>query len=79
MRAEPERWSASIIGLEGMTGARHRIAGNFAEALAADRDAMRAHASEFGNDDPRTFSVAHSLVADLTLSGAVRGGQRRGH
>ncbi|MGD0245938.1 MAG: FxSxx-COOH system tetratricopeptide repeat protein [Streptosporangiaceae bacterium] len=71
MRAEPERWSASIIGLEGMVGAQHRIAGNFAEALAADRDAMRAHASEFGNDDPRTFSVAHSLVADLTLSGAV--------
>ena len=71
MRAEPERWSASIIGLEGMAGARYRIAGNFAEALAADRDARRAHASGFGNDDPRTFSVANSLVADLTLSGAV--------
>ena len=32
MRADHDRWSANIIGLEGMTGARHRIAGNFAEA-----------------------------------------------
>ncbi len=29
MRADPDQWSANIIGLEGMTGARHRIAGNF--------------------------------------------------
>jgi len=71
MRADVNRWSANIIGLEGMTGARHRIAGNFAEALVTDRDAMAAHMAEFGNDDPRTFSVAHSLVTDLTLSGAA--------
>jgi tetratricopeptide (TPR) repeat protein len=71
MRADLDRWSANIIGLEGMTGARHRIAGNFAAALAADQDAMRAHVAEFGNDDPRTFSVARSLVTDLTLSGAA--------
>lgn len=71
MRADPDRWSADIIGLEGMTGARHRITGNFAAAMAADRDAMRAHVAEFGNDDPRTFSVVHSLVTDLALSGAA--------
>jgi NB-ARC domain/Tetratricopeptide repeat len=71
MRADPERWSASIIGLEAMTSVRHRITGNFAAALAADRDAMRVHAAEFGNDDPRTFNVAHSLITDLTLSGAA--------
>jgi tetratricopeptide (TPR) repeat protein len=71
MRADHGRWSANIIGLESMTGVRHRIAGNFAEALAADRDAMRAHVSEFGNDDPRTFNVAHSLITDLALSGAA--------
>jgi tetratricopeptide (TPR) repeat protein len=71
MRADHGRWSANVIGLEGMTGARHRIAGNFAEALSADRDAMRAHVAEFGNDDPRTFSVVHSLITDLALSGAV--------
>ena len=71
MRADLGRWSANIIGLEGMTGARHRIAGNFAEALAADRDAMRAHVAEFGSDDPRTFSVVHSLITDLALSGAA--------
>jgi hypothetical protein len=71
MRADLDRWSANIIELEGMTGARHRIAGNFAAALAADRDAMRAHVAEFGNDDPRTFSMVHSLITDLALSGAV--------
>ena len=71
MRADPERWSASIIGLEGMTGARHRITGNFAAALAADRKARRAHVAEFGNDDPCTFSVVHSLITDLTVSGAA--------
>jgi tetratricopeptide (TPR) repeat protein len=71
MRADLDRWSANIIGLKGVTGARHRIAGNFAEALAADRDAMRAHVAEFGNDDPRTFSVAHSLITDLALGGAA--------
>ena len=71
MRADLDRWSANIIGLEGMTGARHRIAGNFAGALAADREAVRAHVSEFGNDDPRTFSVVHSLITDLALSGAA--------
>ena len=32
---------------------------------------MRAHVAEFGNDDPRTFSVAHSLITDLALSGAA--------
>ena len=71
MRADLDRWSASIIGLEAIAGARHRIAGNFTEALAADRGAMRAHVAEFGNDDPRTFSVAHSLVTGLALNGAA--------
>ena len=71
MRADPRRWAANIIELEGLTGARHRIAGNFAAAVTADRDAVRAHVAEFGSDDPRTFSVLHSLIADLALSGAV--------
>jgi hypothetical protein len=71
MRANLDRWSANIIELEGMTGARHRTTGNFAKALAADRDAMQAHVAEFGNDDPRTFGVAHSLITDLALSGAA--------
>lgn len=71
MRAVPGRWSANLIELAGMTGARHRIAGDFAAAVAADRDAVRAHAAEFGSDDPRTFSVLHSLIADLALSGAA--------
>jgi hypothetical protein len=71
MGADAERWSANIIELKGITGARHRIAGSFAEALAADRDATREHVAEFGSDDPRTFSVVHSLITDLALSGAA--------
>jgi hypothetical protein len=71
MRADPGRWAANIIELAGMAGARHRIAGDFTAAVAADRDAARAHAAEFGSDDPRTFSVLHSLIADLALSGAA--------
>jgi hypothetical protein len=71
MRTDLGRWSANIIGLEGMTGVRHRIAGDFAKAVAADRDAVRAHVAEFGSDDPRTFSAIYSLIADLALSGAA--------
>jgi hypothetical protein len=71
MRADSRRWSADIIGLEAMTGVQHRITGDFAAALAADLDAVRAHVAEFGSDDPRTFNVAHSLITDLTLSGAA--------
>jgi hypothetical protein len=75
MLADRDRWSANIIELQGMTGARYRIAGNFTEALNADRDAVRAHVAEFGSDDPRTFSVVHSLVTDLALRGeAVEAG-----
>jgi hypothetical protein len=71
MRADLDRWSANTIGLEGMTGTRHRITGNFEEAVAADRNAVRAHVAEFGNDDPRTFTVVHGLIKDLALSGAA--------
>jgi tetratricopeptide (TPR) repeat protein len=71
MRADRDRWSANIIGLQGMTGTRHRIAGDFAAAVAADRDAVRAHVAEFGNDDPRTFSAVHSLITGLALRGAA--------
>ncbi|MGH3168774.1 MAG: FxSxx-COOH system tetratricopeptide repeat protein, partial [Trebonia sp.] len=71
MRAVPDRWMTEIIGIEGMTGARHRISGRFAEAAAADGDDMGRHVIGFGHDDPRTFNVAGSVVADLSLSGAT--------
>ena len=71
MGSDPRRWAAEIIGLEGKSGARFRVAGNFAAALAADQDSMHAHAAEFGDDDPRTFDAASSLIADLALSGAA--------
>jgi tetratricopeptide (TPR) repeat protein len=71
MRSDPSAWTAEIIGLEGMSGIRYRIAGNFKEALAADRESVRAHVAEFGDDDPRTFNAVHSLIADLALSGAA--------
>jgi hypothetical protein len=70
MRSEPGRWAAELIHLEGKSGARFRVTGNFARALAADQDSVRAHAAEFGDDDPRTFSAVNSLIADLALSGA---------
>lgn len=71
MAAVPDRWSAELIGIEGMTGARHRISGRFAEAAPANRNAQERHAIEFGPDDPRTFNVASSVIADLSLSGAT--------
>jgi hypothetical protein len=70
MRSDPGRWGAEIVDLEGKSGARFRIGGNFAEALAADQDSVRAHAAEFGDDDPRTFNAVNSLIADLALSGS---------
>jgi Tetratricopeptide repeat len=70
MRSDPGRRAAEIIALEGMSGARCRVTGNFAEALAADRESVRAHVAEFGDDDPRTFDAVNGLIADLALSGA---------
>jgi tetratricopeptide (TPR) repeat protein len=69
MRSDPGRWTAEIIDLEGTSGARYRIAGNFKEALAADQESVRAHVVEFGDDDPRTFNAVNSFITDLVLSG----------
>ena len=69
-RSDPGRWAAEIIDLEGMSGAQCRITGNFVAALAADQDSVRAHAAEFGDDDPRTFNAVNSLIADLALNGS---------
>lgn len=69
MRTDPGSWSAKIIDLEGTSGARFRVTGNFAAALAADEDSARAHYAEFGSDDPRTFHAVNTLVADLALNG----------
>jgi hypothetical protein len=70
MRQDAGRWAADIIGLEGRSGERFRITGDFAQARAADQDSVRAHAAEFGEDDPRTFNAVDSLVTDLALGGA---------
>jgi tetratricopeptide (TPR) repeat protein len=70
MRSDPGRWAAEIIALEGMSGARCRVVGNFAEALAADQESVRLHVAEFGDDDPRTFDAVNSLIADLALRGS---------
>jgi tetratricopeptide (TPR) repeat protein len=71
MRSDPPRWTAEIIQLEGTFGARARITGKFSDALAADRESVRAHVAVFGNDDPRTFAAIDGLIADLTLRGSV--------
>ena len=71
MRSDPARWTAEIIRLEGTFGARLRIMGKFSEAMAADRQSVRTHIAEFGNDDPRTFTAIDSLIADLALAGSA--------
>lgn len=70
MRADPGRRVAEIIALEGMSGARCRVMGNFAEALADNQESVRMHVAEFGDDDPRTFNAVNSLITDLALSGS---------
>lgn len=76
MHSDPRRWAAEIIQLEGTFGARLRIMGKFTEALAADQESVRAHIAEFGNDDPRTFAMIDSLIADLALGGSTTGATR---
>ena len=49
MGSDPRRWAAEIIGLDGKSGARFRVAGNFAAALAANQDSMHAHAADFNS------------------------------
>jgi tetratricopeptide (TPR) repeat protein len=70
MRSDTGLRAGEIIALEGMSGVRCRVMGNFAEALAADRESVRGHVAEFGGDDPRTFDAVNSLIADLALSGS---------
>ncbi|MBO0803752.1 MAG: tetratricopeptide repeat protein [Nocardiopsaceae bacterium] len=70
MRPDPGRWAAEITGLEGTSGEWCRVTGDFAGALSADRDSVRAHVAEFGDDDPRTFGALNSLIADLVIGGA---------
>jgi tetratricopeptide (TPR) repeat protein len=70
MYSDPGRLAAEIIALEGMSGARCRVTGNFAEALAVDRESVRVHVAKFGDDDPRTFDAVNSLIADLALTGS---------
>ena len=69
MRSDANRWRAEIVQLEGASGARLRIMGRFAEALAADRQSVRTHVAEFSREDPRTFAAVDSLITDLVLAG----------
>jgi tetratricopeptide (TPR) repeat protein len=79
MRSAQARWTAEIIELEGKSGAWCRITGNFAQALAADQDCVRAHVAEFGGDDPRTSNAVNSLIADLALSGSFAAANDAAH
>jgi tetratricopeptide (TPR) repeat protein len=71
LRADPDRWTAGFIGLEATGGARFRVAGDFAAALAADEESVRVHAETLGDDDPRTFGLVSNLVTDLALTGSA--------
>ena len=70
MRPDPGRWTAEILELEGAAGARGRVTGSFAEALAADEDSVRAHTDVFGDDAPPTFRAVNNLIKDMALGGA---------
>jgi hypothetical protein len=48
-----------------MTGARHRLLGNFADAQAADRE----HAARYGREHPQAFLAMNNVISDLALSG----------
>jgi tetratricopeptide (TPR) repeat protein len=70
MRSDPGSWTAEIMALEALSGTRYRVTGKFNEALAADRESVRGHKAEFGEDDPRTCNAVNSLVTDLALRGS---------
>ncbi len=70
MRSDPHKWAAEIVCLDGLSGAFLRMTGKFEEARVADQESVRAYVTEFGRDDPRTFTAVNSLIADLALSGS---------
>jgi tetratricopeptide (TPR) repeat protein len=69
MRSGPGRREPDVIVLDRMTGARHRMAGNFRAALEADQESARAHVREFGPDHPHAFPAISNVILDLALNG----------
>jgi hypothetical protein len=68
-RESPGNWDSEIVLLERMTGARHRLAGDFRAARLADEQSVRAHVRTLGEEHPHTFPALSSVIADLALCG----------
>ncbi len=69
MRSAAGNWEREVILLERLTGARHRMAGNFRAAQVADEESVVAHVTEFGHDHPYAFPALNNVIADLALNG----------
>jgi tetratricopeptide (TPR) repeat protein len=69
MRSTPGDWGDEITLLGAVPGARGRMLGRFAEALAADVESRERHLARFGRDHPHSFAAATALILDLALTG----------
>jgi NB-ARC domain len=69
MGSTPGDWGDEITLLEALPGARQRVQGRFAQALAADLESRGKHVARFGRDHPHSFAAATAVILDLTLTG----------
>jgi tetratricopeptide (TPR) repeat protein len=69
MRSTSREWTADIVLLNRITGARDRMTGNFRDAQVADQESAHAHVRQFGRDHPHVLPALISVVTDLVLNG----------
>ena len=69
MRSTPGDWGDETTLLGTLPGARWRVLGRFAEALAADLESREKHVMRFGRDHPYSFAAATAVILDLALTG----------
>jgi hypothetical protein len=69
MRSTPGDWDHEITLLGALPGARRRVLGRFAEALAADLESREKYVARFGRDHPHSFAAATAVILDLALTG----------
>nr|WP_030169830.1 FxSxx-COOH system tetratricopeptide repeat protein [Spirillospora albida] len=59
---------ADVLLVVNSIGADLRARGDFAEALAHDKESVRRHHEAFGPDDPRTLRATNNLALDHSLT-----------
>jgi hypothetical protein len=69
MRSTPGDWDHEITLLGALPGARQRMLGRFAQALAADLESRAKHVARYGRDHPHSFAAATAVILDLALTG----------